>query len=84
MVRKRLNEDTGNFVVDFVRKVFDAIINQRNKAIQRAAEKDPQFKEITARLQRGHDDLVKWAEERAKTDQSFADAWKRYGDIEKM
>ena len=68
--QKQLNE--SNFVIDFVEAVFDAIVRQRNKAIQKAAEQDPEFKRIVAQIQKGRDDLAVWAKEQAKEDSAIA------------
>lgn len=69
MSKRPLNE---NIVIDFVEAVFNAIINQRNKAIERAAAKDPEFQRITKQIETGRNDLIQWAEEKAKTDPNFA------------
>lgn len=82
MARKTLNE--GNFVIDFVKAVFDAVVNQRNRALQRAAEKDPEFKRLTTSLQKTHDEMVKWAEEKAKSEPETAKYLKVYKDLGMM
>ena len=74
MARKPLNE---NFVIDFVQAVFNAIVNNRNQALQKAMEKDPKFQSIVDDIKKGHDDLIKWADEKAKTDPIFAKHWER-------
>jgi len=79
MARNQLNE--GNFVIDFVEAIFDAIVRQRNKVIQKTAEKDPEFKRITMQLQKGHDDLIAWATEKAKTDPRFKQSMDMYKNI---
>ena len=78
MAKQLLRE---NIVMDLVQAVFNAIVRQRNKAIQKAAEKDPEFQQIVTQLQKGHDELVKWAEEKAKSDPRFAQQLQKYKDL---
>lgn len=52
---QQLNE--GNFITDFVKKVFDAILADRNKALERALQNDPEFKRIIANVEKSKAEL---------------------------
>ncbi len=45
--------------------VFDAIIKGRNNAIRRAAAKDPKFRQAIRDLERGADELERFARARS-------------------
>ena len=66
----QLNEQ--NFITDFVKKVFAAILGDRNKALERAMQKDPEFQKIIAQLAEDKKRLEKWVAMRAKQDPALA------------
>ena len=45
---QQLNEQ--HFITDFVKKVFTAILGDRNRALERAMEKDPEFQKAATRV----------------------------------
>ena len=56
------------FIFSFIEAIFSAIVNQRNRALRTAMEKDPQFRSIVAKLEQGRKELAAWAEKQAHGD----------------
>ncbi len=67
---QQLNEQ--NFITDFVKKVFTAILGDRNRALERAMQKDPEFQKIIADLANSKKQLEQWVSMRAKQDPALA------------
>ena len=67
---QQLNEQ--HFITDFVKKVFAAILGDRNKALERAMQKDPEFQKIIAQLAEDKKRLEQWVAMRAKQDPALA------------
>ncbi len=67
---QQLNEQ--KIVTDFIRKVFDAILSDRNRALERAMEKDPTFQKIIADVEKSKNELHQWVEARVKKDPKLA------------
>lgn len=67
---QQLNEQ--HFITDFVKKVFSAILGDRNRALERAMEKDPEFQKIVADLANSKKQLERWVSMRAKKDPALA------------
>ncbi len=67
---QHLNEQ--HFITDFVKKVFAAILGDRNKALERAMQKDPEFQKIIAQLAEDKKRLEQWVAMRAKQDPDLA------------
>ena len=63
---KLLNEQ--RFITNFVLAVFNAIVGQRNKALDAAMKRDPEFKAIVQQLEKGRQDLERWVEKWNKND----------------
>jgi hypothetical protein len=56
------------FITDFIAAIFNAVVNQRNRALRAAMKRDPEFKAIVARLAKGRRELHDWAEKQAQGD----------------
>lgn len=69
-MRQQLNEQ--RFVTDFISKIFNAIIRDRNQALTRAMEKDPAFQKIIADVERSKNELHDWIAKRVKKDPELA------------
>lgn len=67
---QQLNEQ--QIVTDFISKIFDAIVRDRNQALTRAMEKDPKFKKILANVERSKTELHDWIESRIRRDPELA------------
>ena len=48
------------FIFRFVEAVFNAVVRQRNKALQKAAERDPEFQKIISNLEANKRSLEAW------------------------
>jgi TRAP-type mannitol/chloroaromatic compound transport system substrate-binding protein len=59
------------FIVRFIEAVFDSVVRERNQAIRKAAEKDPEFRRIINDLERSKKKLAQWAVKRKKEDPAF-------------
>jgi hypothetical protein len=67
---QQLNEQ--RFVTDFISKIFNAIIRDRNQALTRTMEKDPEFQKIIADVEKSKNELHDWIEKRVKKDPELA------------
>ena len=74
MSPQQLNEQ--RFVTDFIKRVFNAVVDQRNRALERAMEKDPEFQKIVGDVEKSRRDLEAWVARRAKSDPNLADKLK--------
>ncbi|KKL56698.1 hypothetical protein LCGC14_2242830 [marine sediment metagenome] len=50
-----LNEQ--NFITNVVKKIFSAIINDRNQSLNRAMQKDPRYQKILADVKKSRREL---------------------------
>lgn len=69
-MRQQLNEQ--KFVTDFISKIFNAIIRDKNQALTRAMEKDPKFQKIIADVARSKNELHDWIEKQVANDPELA------------
>ena len=76
---QQLNEQ--HFITDFVKKVFNAILGDRNRALERAMQKDPEFQKIIAELAESKKRLENWVAMRAKQDPALAKRMKALRNI---
>ena len=58
MTRRPLNED--GFVLKFVAAIYNAILNNKKRALERAMQSDPQFRKIVADIEQSKRDLEQW------------------------
>lgn len=56
------------FITNFIAAIFNAVVNQRNRSLRSAMKRDPEFKAIIARLEKGRKELHNWAEKQAHGD----------------
>ena len=56
------------FITNFIAAIFKAIVNQRNKALQAAQQRDPEFRAIVSKLEKARQELHDWAEKKARND----------------
>jgi len=56
------------FVMRFVEAVFDSILKERNAALRKTMEKDPEFRQIVTNIQRGKKELEQWAAKASQGD----------------
>ena len=55
-------------ITNFIKAIFSAISNQRNRALRSAMERDPKFRSIVANLEKNRRELAAWADEKVKND----------------
>ena len=75
-MKKLLNE---NVITDVVAKIFNAIIDDRNRSLERAQKKDPEFQRIIADVEKSKRELSGWVAKQLKRDPALARRYKKAG-----
>ena len=75
-MKKLLNE---NVITDVVYKIFNAIIDDRNRSLERAQKKDPEFQRIIADVEKSKRELSSWVAKQLKKDPELARRYKKFG-----
>ena len=75
-MKKLLNE---NIITDVVAKIFNAIIDDRNRSLERAQQNDPEFQKIIANVERSKKELISWVDKQLKKDPELARRYKKFG-----
>ena len=75
-MKKLLNE---NVITDVVYKIFNAIIDDRNRSLERAQKKDPEFQRIIADVEKSKRELSSWVAKQLKRDPALARRYKKLG-----
>lgn len=70
---QQLNE---NFITDVVKKIFNAIINDRNQALDRAMQKDPRFQKILIDVRKSRQELHALIADQLKRNPELAKKYK--------
>jgi len=69
------------FITDFILKVFNAIVQQRNRALEQALQRDPEFQKISAELEKIKARLDEHIQLRLKEDPELARRYERLSAI---
>lgn len=70
---------TENIISDVVFKIFNAIIDDRNRSLEAAQRKDPEFQKIIAGVERSKKELNSWVAKQLKKDPELAKRYKKLG-----
>ena len=70
---------TENIITDVVYKIFNAIIDDRNRSLERAQRADPEFQKIIANVERSKRELNTWVAKQLKKDPELAKRYKALG-----
>ena len=74
-MKKLLNE---NIITDVVEKIFNAIIDDRNRSLEREQQNDPEFQKIIANVERSKKELSSWVAKQLKKDPELARRYKKF------
>ena len=65
------------FITDFISKVFNSIVDQRNRALEKALHRDPEYQKILADLEKSRAEMKEHIQRRLEEDPELARRYER-------